>query len=56
MLFVFRHFSSVYAEPRTKFSAQHVLKGAGLYLGNQFVVGGVAEVLFDASHRVVTLF
>ena len=56
MLFLFRHFSGVFAEPRTEFSAQHALKGAGLYLGDQFVVGRVAEVLFDASHRVVTPF
>ena len=56
MPFVFRHFSRVFAGPITKFSAQHALKGAGLYLSDQFVVGRVVEVLFYASHRVVTPF
>ena len=56
MLVVFRHVSRLFAESRTKFSAQHALKGAGLYLGDQFVVGRVAEVLFDASHCIVTPF
>ena len=34
MSFVFGHFSGVFAAPRTEFSAQHALKGAGLYLGD----------------------
>ena len=54
--FVFRYFVRVFAEPRTEFSAQHTLKGAGACLRNYFVVGRVAKVLFDASHRVVTPF
>ena len=54
--FVFRYFVRVFAEPRTNFSEQHALKGAGLYLGDQFVVGRVAEVLFDTSHCVVIPF
>ena len=49
--FVFRYFVRVFAEP-----AQHTLKGAGAYLRNYFVVGRVAKVLFDASHRVVAPF
>ena len=53
---VFRHFSELFAEPRTKFSTQHALKGTGLYLNDQFVVDRVAEMLLDASHRVVTPF
>ena len=53
---MFRHFIRVFAEPITKFSAQHALKGAGLYLVGQFVVDRVDKVLFDASHRVVTPF
>ena len=53
---MFRHFVRVFTEPRTEFSAQHALKGAGLYLSDQFVVGRIAKVLVDASHYVVTPF
>ena len=56
MPFVFRHFIRVFAELRTKSSAQHTLKGAGLCLENQLVSDRVAEVLIDASHCVVITF
>ena len=54
--FMFGHLSRVFAEPRTKFSTQHALKGAGLYLGDELVIGRVADVLLNASHRIMNPF